>query len=109
MRNTWCGPCRAALAQNEPAKSADLSSDDIVWIYIADESSSTPLYLDMINDIRGIHYHVTADQIARIRKQFDVDGIPFYILVDKQGRAQGRPDLRDHDKFKRTILSELAK
>lgn len=107
--NTWCGPCRAALAQNEPAKSADLSSDDIVWIYIADESSSTPLYLDMINDIRGIHYHVTADQIARIRKQFDVDGIPFYILVDKQGRAQGRPDLRDHDKFKRTILSELAK
>lgn len=107
--NTWCGPCRAALAANEPEKDGDLSSDDIVWIYIADESSPMPHYLEMINDIKGVHYRVNEDQIAALRKQFDVDGIPYYILVDKQGNASGRPDLRDHDKFKATILEELAR
>ncbi len=107
--NTWCGPCRAALAQNEPAKSKDLASDDIVWIYLADESSSVPLYLDMIKEIKGHHYLLNADQVSAVRKQFGVDGIPYYILVDKKGKATGRPDLRDHSKFKKTILEELAK
>ncbi len=105
--NTWCGPCRGALAENEPEKDGDLSSDDIVWIYIADESSPMPQYVKMIKDIRGIHYRLTSDQIAAIRKQFDVDGIPYYILVDRKGKATGRPDLRDHTLFKKTILSEL--
>lgn len=105
--NTWCGPCRAALAANEPEKSGDLSSDDIVWIYIADESSPLPAYLEKIKDIRGIHYRLTDEQKTALRSQFDVDGIPYYILVDRQGKYEGRPDLRDHAAFKKAILSKL--
>lgn len=105
--NTWCGPCRAALAANEPEKSGDLSSDDIVWIYIADESSPLPTYLKMIKDIRGIHYRLTEEQKNALREQFGVDGIPYYILVDRNGKYAGRPDLRDHSAFKKAILSEL--
>ncbi len=107
--NTWCGPCRGAIAQNEPQKNGDLASDDIVWIYIADVSSPAAQYLKMIKNIRGIHYRVDEDQIAVLRKQFNVDGIPFYILVDRKGKAAGRPDLRDHAKFKKAILDEVAK
>lgn len=107
--NTWCGPCRASLAQNEPEKSGDLSSDDIVWIYIADESSPIGTYAEKIKEIRGIHYRVNDEQIAALRKQFNVDGIPFYILVDRQGKAAGRPDLRDHNAYKKAILDELAR
>lgn len=107
--NTWCGPCRGAIAQNEPEKSGDLASDDIVWIYIADESSPADQYLKMIKNIRGIHYRVNEDQIAVLRKQFNVDGIPFYILVDRKGKAAGRPDLRDHSAFKKAILDEVAR
>lgn len=107
--NTWCGPCRGAIAQNEPQKNGDLASDDIVWIYIADVSSPAAQYIKMIKNIRGIHYRVDEDQIAVLRKQFNVDGIPFYILVDRKGKAAGRPDLRDHAKFKKAILDEVAK
>ena len=107
--NTWCGPCRASLAQNEPEKSGDLSSDDIVWIYIADESSPIGTYAEKIKDIRGIHYRLTGEQASALRKQFDVDGIPFYILVDRKGKAAGRPDLRDHNAYKKAILDELAR
>ena len=107
--NTWCGPCRAALAENEPEKSGDLSSDDIVWIYIADESSPLYKYADKIKDIRGIHYRLNPSQIAKIRERFNVDGIPFYILVDRNGKSNGRPDLRDHSAFKKAILDEVSR
>lgn len=105
--NTWCGPCRAALQANEPLKSGDLSNDDIVWIYIADESSDPNKYLEMIPDIKGIHYKVTAEQIAEIRNHFNVDGIPYYILVDRNGKAEGRPDIRNHEKYVEAIKSKL--
>ncbi|MBP6462222.1 MAG: thioredoxin, partial [Alistipes sp.] len=29
--NTWCGPCRASIKANEPLKSGELKSDDLVW------------------------------------------------------------------------------
>ena len=105
--NTWCAPCRAAIAQNEPEKSGNLASDDIVWIYIADESSPMPTYMSMIKDIRGIHYRVDKDQIAALRRQFDVDGIPYYVFVDRNGRATGRPDLRNHAAFKKALQKAL--
>lgn len=105
--NTWCGPCRSAIAACEPMKDSELSDDDIVWIYIADESSDQVKYLTMIPDIRGIHYKVSDDQIASIRNRFNVDGIPYYILVDRNGKAEGRPDLRDHSKYIEAIKSKL--
>lgn len=107
--NTWCGPCRAAIKQNEPNKTGELSSPDIVWIYIADESSPFDAYANMIPDIKGMHYRLNAEQKAAISKRFNVDGIPFYIVVDRQGNVAGRPDLRDHSLFKKVLLEEVAK
>ncbi|MDE6650815.1 MAG: TlpA family protein disulfide reductase [Paramuribaculum sp.] len=106
--NTWCGPCRAALQLHEPEKSGELSSEDIVWIYIADESSPLKKYFEIIPDIKGVHYRLNEEQIGVIRKRFEVDGIPYYILVDRKGNATGRPDLRDPELYKKTILEELA-
>ena len=105
--NTWCGPCRAAIKHIEPLKENDLLSDDIVWVYIADNSSNPIEYLKMISDIKGIHYKVNEDQAKAIHDRFNVDGIPYYILVDRDGHAEGRPDLRDHLKLLTGIKSKL--
>lgn len=107
--NTWCSPCRASIAATEPEKSGELSSDDVVWIYIADTSSPLHTYIDMIAGIKGIHYRLEKDVIDVIRQQVKVDGIPYYVLADKDGNITGRPDLRDHTLFKKTLLEELAK
>lgn len=97
--NTWCAPCRKAIKQNEPLKSGELSDEDIVWIYIADESSDHFQYLEMIPEIKGLHYKLNSKQIEKIHERFNIDGIPYYILVDREGNATGRPDLRDHSKY----------
>lgn len=107
--NTWCMPCRNAIKQIEPEKSGELSSEDIVWIYIANQTSPRPKYLMMINDIKGIHYRVEDDQWRAICNRFNVDGIPFYILVDREGNVEARPDLRDHSAYKKAILDSLAR
>ncbi len=105
--NTWCAPCRAALAENEPEKSGDLSSEDIVWIYLANETSPKLKYLQAINKIKGIHYRLNDAQWDAVCDRFGVDGIPFYILVDRSGKATARPDLRDHSHYKKTLLEAL--
>lgn len=105
--NTWCGPCRSAIAENEPEKADALSDPDIVFVYIANETSPMPKYLEMIPDIKGLHYRVPEDVWRPICERFGVDGIPFYVLVGRDGKPEARPDLRNHSKYKEAILTAL--
>lgn len=101
--NTWCGPCRAALKANEPLKTGELKSDEIVWIYIASESSPITAYKTAIAEIAGKHYRLTEQQYGSLLSQFGISGIPSYVLVDRDGNCRLRNDLRDHAKLKKTL------
>ena len=106
--NTWCGPCRYALDLNEPYKSGELASDDIVWIYIANETSPITKYLEAIPDIKGLHYRLNDEQWKQLTsKDFDIDGIPSYVLVQKDGSYALSNEFRDHDLMVKT-LKELV-
>lgn len=101
--NTWCGPCRAAIAANEPMKDTELKDADVVYVYIANETSPIAKYVEMIPNIRGVHYRVGPEAWSAIAQRFAIDGIPSYILVDRQGRPQLRNDLRDHSLYLSTL------
>lgn len=107
--NTWCGPCRASIKATEPLKSTELKDDNLVWIYIANETSPIVTYKTMIPDIQGLHYRLNKEQWNYLCNKFDIDGIPSYVLVDKTGKYELRNDLRDHDKLTGTLLEELKK
>lgn len=101
--NTWCAPCRMAIKANEPLKDGELKSDNLVWIYIANQTSPLVKYKEMIPDIKGKHYRLTDKQWAYLCDKFKIDGIPSYVLVDKQGKYGLRNDFRDHGKMKDTL------
>ena len=105
--NTWCGPCKRALKLNETLKEGELNDEDIVWIYIADESSDPDEYEKWKGDIKGIHYKLDKYQMESIYNRFKVVGIPYYILIDREGNEEGRPDLRDHSKYVKAIKELL--
>ena len=107
--NTWCGPCRSAIKENEPYKTGELSSEDIVWIYIANETSPSNVYAETIPNIKGIHYRVNSAQWSYLTNTFKITGIPSYVLVDKDGNYGLRNDLRDHSKMVSTLKEELEK
>ena len=104
--NTWCGPCRSALKRNEPYKDAGHFGDEMVWIYIANETSPLDKYLEAIPDIGGLHYRVDEQSWKQLTtKDFVIDGIPSYVLVQKDGKYELRNDLRDHDLLLSTLNS----
>lgn len=107
--NTWCGPCRAAIRANEPLKTGELAGKEIVWIYIANETSPTATYLESIPHIQGIHYRLNAEQWEYLtgKQQFDIDGIPSYVLVQRDGSVALRNDLRDHSLLTTTLKAAL--
>ena len=107
--NTWCGPCRAAIQANEPLKSSYLKSDNLVWVYIANETSPIVKYKTMIPDIQGLHYRLNQEQWNYLCDKFKIDGIPSYVLVDKSGAYKLRNDFRDHSLMIKTLLEELEK
>ena len=101
--NTWCGPCRSAIRTNEPYKTGELASDDLVWIYIANETSPIGTYLKMIPDIKGLHYRLNDEQWRYICDYFKIDGIPSYVLVQKDGTYALTNEFRDHDLMVKTL------
>ena len=105
--NSWCGPCRNAISYNEPFKKTELAGDNIVWIYLANETSPMTTYLEMIPDIEGLHFRLSQEQWKHLTDNvFDIDGIPSYVLVKKDGTYSLRNDLRDHNKMLKVLKAE---
>ena len=81
---TWCGPCKMAMKQMKPMKK-DLEGKDIVYVFIAGENSPKETWDNMIPDIHGEHYRVTAAQWKYLSKQFSIQGVPTYIMLIRRG------------------------
>lgn len=108
--NTWCGPCRKAIKEIEPYKTGQLSSDDLVWVYIANGTSPIGTYSNMITGIKGVHYRVSDAQWDYLTsKMFDIDGIPSYVLVNRDGSYSLRNDLRRHSNMLSVLKEKLEK
>ena len=105
--NTWCGPCRAAIESIEPVKDGELKSDDLVWLYIANETSPIVTYKTMIPKIAGKHFRLNKEQWSYLCEKFGIDGIPSYVVVDRDGSYRLRNDLRDHASLVSTLRSKL--
>lgn len=106
---TWCGPCRMANKEMIPMKE-ELKEKDIVYIYLTGETSPKGTWENMIPDIHGEHFRVTADQWSYLMKSFQIRGVPTYILVDREGnityKTTGFPGV---DKMKSELLKVLNK
>ena len=105
--NTWCLPCLSAIKKIEPLKSGELSSDDIVWLYLADESSPETAYNERIQNIKGEHLRLSAEQSKVIKKQFGITAIPSYVLVSRDGEYALRHELGDIEQLKKILKEEL--
>lgn len=106
---TWCGPCRSAMKQAEPAKTA-LAGKDIVYLYLTGGSSPMGKWQSMITDIPGEHYRMDDDQWNYVCNNFKISGIPSYIIVNKEGKvAHFRVGFMGADKMKEMLLEEVQK
>lgn len=81
---TWCGPCRSANKAMIPMKE-ELKNEDIIYLYITGETSPLNTWQNMIPDIHGEHFRMTDTQWKYLMKSFNIQGIPTYFIIDKEG------------------------
>jgi thiol-disulfide isomerase/thioredoxin len=81
---TWCGPCMQAMETIKPLKE-ELKGKDVVFVYLTGPSSPIGTWYKKIPDIHGEHYRVSDSQWKALSKQFDIQGIPTYLVYDKNG------------------------
>jgi thiol-disulfide isomerase/thioredoxin len=83
---TWCGPCRMGIERIKSVK-AEMEGKDVVFVYITDQSSPETTWKNFIPDIKGEHYKVSTDEWNYFSSQFNISGIPHYVLVGKSGKV----------------------
>ena len=85
---TWCGPCKAAMKTILPVKEA--LAGKVNFIYVTGPSSPKKTWEMTIPDIHGDHYYVTEKQYSALLQQFESNGIPTYVIVDKNGNVKNK-------------------
>lgn len=86
--NITCGPCRAGIINQKPIlqKYAD---EAVTVIYLAPEDSKDRCEAWLAeNDVKGEHVYLSDAGYKRLCADFNILGIPFGILIDKQGRVR---------------------
>ena len=106
---TWCGPCRSAMKKFEAAKK-EFKGKDVVFVYIADETSPEEVWNNMIVLIDGEHYRLSISQFGYLKRKFKFSGVPSYLIIDKKGhQVYERTGFEGADKLSKIINDELSK
>lgn len=77
---TWCGPCKQGIKAMIPHHD-DFSHDDVVFVYITDESSPADQWNAMVVDMPGEHYRLKSMNGLEPA----ISGIPRYLIFDREG------------------------
>lgn len=110
---TWCQPCIQAIKAS-PAMKEAVKDYDIVYLYVAYGSEETA-WKGCIAELgltkpNYVHYNLPQKQQEAVLEYLKVDGVPFYVLFDKQGNMEilDRGHIGDIQGFKKKI-DELSK
>ncbi|MFB6342727.1 TlpA family protein disulfide reductase [Saccharicrinis sp. FJH62] len=105
---TWCGPCKYEIPFLKKLQS-DLKDKDIAFVNVSIDPDKTD-WEDMIKkeDLQG--YQLFADKAGEstIAQDYIVDGIPRFILIDKQGKIINADATRPSDPTTLETLSKYA-
>ena len=85
---TWCGPCKAAMKTILPVKEKFAGKAN--FIYVTGPTSPRKTWEMTIPEIHGDHYYVTDVQYQALLEQFQSEGIPTYVIVDKDGHVKNK-------------------
>lgn len=81
---TWCGPCLEAMKEFRGTKH-EFRDKDVAFVYLTNGSSPRKLWEEKIKGIGGEQYYLKASQWEYIMNHFGFEGIPSYLLYNKEG------------------------
>ncbi|MBS1689979.1 MAG: TlpA family protein disulfide reductase, partial [Bacteroidetes bacterium] len=106
---SWCMPCIAEMPYAAKIEQ-EYKDKDVVFLYVSvDEDDNAWKNAIQKRNIEGMHMRATGGMEGPLAKQYDVEGIPSYFLIDKKGNYAMVNSLRpsDSDRLKAIIDSLL--
>jgi len=87
---TWCGPCLDELEYSEKLSKKYAGHPDLKFVYVSidEDKEKWKKFLKKNTRIKGLHGIQNAEVVAdsnMIKRLYKFDGIPRYILIDKNG------------------------
>ena len=83
----WCAPCRAAMLEMREEVEAN-KDKPVTYLYITDDVEENCRKFIEANNIQGEHIFVTHSEWGYLQEKFQFSGIPFVVLLDRQGRQR---------------------
>jgi len=85
---TSCAPCVSSIRHYKTLREKYKDSPDVDFVFItAEDESPLSAYEKFVNEQELTHtYRLTADQYRYMRQLFRFNGIPHYVLVDREGK-----------------------
>jgi thiol-disulfide isomerase/thioredoxin len=81
----WCGPCIAAFPKSKILKDK-FEGKDVVFVYLCLDSNIEMWKKNIsILGSSGIHHVCTKEENNSLMKGFQIHGIPYFVLINKQG------------------------
>lgn len=83
---TWCAPCKKEMPISKKLMT-ELSNKNVAFVYLCLDSQEN-IWKENLSqlEIGGQHYLLNQQQSNELRRAFDINGIPFFILFNKHGQ-----------------------
>ena len=104
---TWCGPCKAEIPYLQRLQE-EFSDDDLIFLSVSvDEKEDKEKWLLMIEEknLGGIHLH-TSGWDNELTKNYAINGIPRFMLFDRESKVISTDALRPSSEGIRDLLNQ---
>jgi len=104
---TWCGPCRIEIPYSKMLIE-HFRDEDIVFLFLCCKSNKQDWENSIAHEkLDGEHYFINDSEYSELSALYEVNGLPTYILINKQGKVVNKNAPRPSSK--ETIINEIQK
>lgn len=84
---SWCGPCKKEMPHAVKLQE-EFKGKDVAFVYISTDRDKTA-WMNAIEkyQVTGEHYRVNKNVYTQMNEKFNVQYIPRYVLIDKEGNV----------------------
>ncbi len=104
---SWCGPCKKEMPYSQALKK-EMQGQDVAFVYISTDKNANS-WRGMIDQLQisGDHYRVSADVKQDIVNRYNLQYIPRYLLINKEGKVADPIAKRPSDPMVKKDLEKL--
>lgn len=107
---TWCGPCKVESPHFERIAIKNKNNPDVVFIALSIDKKKDDWYLQAKTKSESVvQLHLSGEEERAFSKAYDVEFIPRFIFIDKEGNFVNSKMISPSQNYFETIINEELK